>query len=96
MIKTTTLTVDNKKLCGLVVDLPKAPLVAIIAPKGYLMCGYLNIATAEKLGQAAAVVRGVKSVEDALNKKISAVTKQARKLGIKRGMLVREALKKLV
>ncbi|MEM3421743.1 MAG: DUF1805 domain-containing protein [Candidatus Hadarchaeum sp.] len=96
MIKIEELNVENKKICGLVADLPKAPLVAIIAPKGYIMCGYLNLETAENLGQAAAIVRGVASVEDMLNKKISAVTSQAKILGINEGTPVKEAIKKLI
>ncbi|MGC8816606.1 MAG: YunC family protein [Candidatus Hadarchaeum sp.] len=96
MIEIKELAVENKKIRGLVAGLPKAPLVALIAPKGYIMCGYLNLETAEKLGQAAAIVRGVDGIEDMLNKKISASTSQAKILGIIEGMSVKEALKKLL
>lgn len=96
MIETQELELGGKKLCGLKADLPKAPLVVIIASKGYVMCGYLNLDTAEKLGQAAAVVRGVMNFNDMLNGKISAATSQARKLGIKEGMLGTDAIKRMV
>lgn len=87
---------ENKKIYGVVADLPKAPLVALIAPKGYIMCGYLNLGTAEGLGQVAAIVTGVRNIEDMLNKKISASTSQAKVLGINEGMPVKEAIKKLI
>ena len=87
---------EGKKLSGLKVDLPKAPLIVITAPKGYIMCGYLDLGTAEKLGQVAAIVRGVKDFNDVLNAKISAATTQAMKLGVEEGMLGRDALKKMI
>lgn len=96
MIETQELELQGKKLFGLKVDLPKAPLVAIIAPNGYIMCGYLNLNTAEKLNQAAAIVRGVNNIEDVLNGKISGATSQAMKLGVREGMLGRNALKKMI
>ncbi len=96
MIETGEIELDKKKLPSLKVALPKAPLVMVIAPKGYVMCGYLNIDAAEKLGQAAAIVRGVNSAEEILNGKISAATSQARKLGISEGMLGKDALKRLI
>jgi len=80
---------------GISIPLGRANLVLIKAKKGYIMCGYLNITTAESLGDAACVVRGVKHVEDALGAEIKELTSAARALGIKKGMKVREALKLL-
>ena len=96
MMETRELELEGKKVNGFKVDLPKAPLIVIIAPKGYIMCGYLNLGTAEKLGQVAAIVRGVKDFNDVLNAKISAATTHAMKLGVEEGMLGRDALKKMV
>ncbi len=96
MFETKELELDGKKFHGLRADLPKAPLVALIATNGYIMCGYLNIESAEKLGQAAAIVRGVNNFDDMLNGKVVAATSQARKLGVAEGMLGRDAIKKLV
>jgi len=78
-----------------VIDLENANLVLLKAKKGYVMCGLLNIETAEKLGQAAAMVTGVKTAEDALKAKIKAATTVAKKLGIKEGMSGEEAIKLL-
>jgi len=73
----------------------KGNLLIIKGAKGYVMCGYLNINTAQKMGDAACVVTGVKTVEDVLNAKIVALTSHAQKLGIEMGMAVTEVLIKL-
>ncbi|MFH1821931.1 MAG: DUF1805 domain-containing protein [Methanobacteriota archaeon] len=96
MIETHELELEGKKLSCLKVSLPKAPLIFILAPKGYIMCGYLNLDTAEKLDQAAAIVSGVTNFDDILNGKVSAVSSQARKLGITEGILGRDAIKKMI
>jgi uncharacterized protein YunC (DUF1805 family) len=77
------------------IKLQNGNLVLIKAKKGFLMCGYLNIETAEKLGDAAGVVRGVKDPDEALEAKIVAVTKKARELGVTEGMTGRAALEKM-
>ncbi len=78
---------------GIRIDAGNAPLLILIANKGFIMCGYLNIEVSEKLGDAACVVRGVRSFEDVLNAKIVALTSKAKEFGITEGMTGREALK---
>ena len=85
--------VGEARMLAVKIELPQAPLLLLVAPKGYVACGYLNIDTAEKLGQAAAMVKGVKSFEDVLEASITAVTTKARELGIRERMSGREALK---
>ena len=95
MINITSLKVDGRCFSGMRVDLPDcpAPLLLIIADKGFVMCGFLNVEAAEKLNAAAAVVSGVKSFEDALNAQVKIVTSKARSLGVEVGMKGDEALK---
>jgi len=96
MIEVDQLKVDGKTALGLKVDLPDSPpLIAIIGEKGFLMCGFLNVDAAERLGVTAAVVSGVKTFDDVLNAEIKAVTSKAELKGIKRGMKGREAAKLL-
>jgi uncharacterized protein YunC (DUF1805 family) len=73
----------------------KAPLLLVKAEKGFVMCGYLNIAAASSLGDVAAKVTGVSSFEDVLEAEVMEVTEEARKLGIKEGISGREALEKM-
>lgn len=86
----------NGTALGIKIDMATAPLLLIKANKGFVMCGYLNIATANKLNDVAAKVSGVKSFEDVLNAKIIEVTEKARSLGIVEGLTGREALEKMV
>ena len=76
------------------VDLPESPpLVTIIGDKGFVMCGFLNVDAAEKLGVTAAVVSGVRTFDDVLRAKVKAVTSKAEMRGIRRGMTGLEALR---
>jgi uncharacterized protein YunC (DUF1805 family) len=94
MIEVTTVKVDGKACLGLKVDLPESPpLLLIVADKGFVMCGFLNIDAAEKLGVSAALISGVKTFEDVLNAEVKAATTKAKNLGIEAGMKGSEALK---
>ena len=93
MFKVEIVDVDGKNFHGLKVkfdDIP--PLILLKGGKGFVMCGYLNIEAAEKVGSAAAIVSGVNSFEDVLNAEIKAVTTKAKDLGLETGMIVREVI----
>ncbi len=96
MFQVQSLEVGSKSLLGLKVELGKAPLVLIVAPKGFVMCSYLNMETAEALGDAACLVKGVRDPQEMLEKELVAVSSRAKELGISEGMKVREALVRLV
>jgi uncharacterized protein YunC (DUF1805 family) len=96
MISIMTVKVDGKSCLGLRTDLPDSPpLLLITAEKGFVMCGFLNVESAEKLGVAAAVVSGVKTFDDVLNGQVKAVTSKAKTLGVEVGMKGADALKQL-
>jgi uncharacterized protein YunC (DUF1805 family) len=77
---------------GVRVKLPNADFLLILGSKGYIMCGYLNMETAEKKGDAAAMVTGVSSFEDVLAAKIVCVSSKGRVLGVREGMTGKDAL----
>lgn len=86
-------SVDGKKFEGLSYSLgDKAPLLILKGSRGFLACGYINIATAERLNDAGAIVRGVKTYHDMLEAKVQEVSSEADKIGVKVGMTGREAL----
>ncbi len=87
---------ENGSALGLKMDMEHAPLLVIRAAKGFVMCGYLNMDVANKLGDAAVMVTGVKSFEDVLNAKAVDVSEAAKKLGIIIGMPAKEALNRMV
>lgn len=90
-----SINLGNSSAIGLKMDMEHAPLLVIKAKKGFVMCGYLNMEVANKLGDAAVRVTGVKSFDDVLNAKAVDVSEAAKKLGIIIGMPAKEALIKM-
>lgn len=84
--------IKEKLVSGFEINLHHANLVLAAAQKGFVCCGYLDLNTAEKLSDAACVVRGVKTIEDLLKAKIVGLTSPAAQLGVKQGMSGQEAL----
>jgi len=96
MISVVSVKVYDKIGLGVKVELPDSPpLLLVIADKGFVMCGFLNVDVAENLGIAAAVVSGVRSFEDVLNEKVKAATSKAKNLGVHVGMKGVDALKRM-
>lgn len=88
--------IENGDVIGYQIDLSNATLILIKARKGYIMCGYLNMDVANKLGDIAGKVTGVKTCDDALKATIVEVSDKAKKKGLKIGMTVRAFLNKLL
>lgn len=86
---------ENGTAQGLKWEFENASLLLIKADMGYVMCGYLNMETADKLGDVAAVVSGVDSFEDVLQASVNSVSKKALNIGIEKGMTGRQALEKM-
>lgn len=95
-MKTRDLTLGKKKAVGFEIDLPGAPLLVARGDKGFVMCGYLDVAVADKFGTAAAVVRGVKDLDQLMERPVTDVSAAARRLGVKPGMTGRQALVKMI
>lgn len=72
----------------------KLPLLISKGSKGFLACGYINVETCNKTGEACAIVSGVKTHDDMKVAEIKAVSVEAEKLGVKVGMKGQEALEK--
>ena len=68
------------------------PLLIIKGSKGFLGCGYINVETCNKTGEACAIVTGVKIHEAMLSAEITAVSQAAEKLGVRIGMMGKEVL----
>jgi uncharacterized protein YunC (DUF1805 family) len=94
-MQTGDIVVNGKPVKTVVVPLQHANIVLLIAANGYLMCGYLNLEAAEKFGDCAGIIRGVKNAEEMLEKEVACVTKAAESLGVKAGMKGRDAISKM-
>lgn len=90
--------VNGKELVGVRVDLPHAPLIVIASrnkPDCFVACGYVDVQTADKLGDCAGIVSGVKTFQDVLNAPIKKLSKEAERRGGTVGMTGSELLVKL-
>jgi len=91
-MKTQTISLGKGEATGYCIDLGKAPLLIIQAKKGYVMCGYLNINAANKMGDIAGKVTGVKTFDDMLNADVVEVSENAKLAGLKEGMNAKDFL----
>lgn len=73
----------------------KRPLLLVRGSRGLLACGYFNIETFNKTGEATAIVTGVNDFEDMLRANVVAVSRAAAEAGVVPGMTGLEALEKL-
>ena len=96
MFEASMVKIDKDSFLGLRAELPNSPpLLLIVGNKGFVMCGYLNMDAAERLGTVAAMVSGVKTIDDVLNAQVKATTSKAKELGIELGAVVKNILGKL-
>jgi len=96
VISIMSVKVDDKTCLGVRIELPDSPpLLVITAEKGFVMCGFLNMEAAERIGATAAMVSGVKTFEDVLNAQVKAATSKAKSLGVQEGMKGADALKRM-
>ncbi|MFI3290327.1 MAG: DUF1805 domain-containing protein [Opitutales bacterium] len=72
------LQINDKVFQGVSVELPVAPLLIIKSDKGFLACGYVQIDTASRLGEVAAIVTGVSDFDDMLNAPIKFLSEKAK------------------
>ncbi len=71
------------------------PLLIVKGSKGFLACAYISTDSCNKTEEACAIVSGVTTHEDMLDKEIKAVSVRAEALGIKVGMKGRDALERM-
>jgi uncharacterized protein YunC (DUF1805 family) len=77
-------------------DYSPPPFIIIQAEHGYLGCGYLNPDAVEEASDCAAIVTGVSSFEEMLEKKVVWASSAAREKGVKAGMTGKQALNEFI
>jgi uncharacterized protein YunC (DUF1805 family) len=95
-METQTILLKKGEATGYCINLGKAPLLIIQAKKGYVMCGYLNMNAANKIGDIAGKVTGVKTFDDMLNAEIVEVSENAKLAGLSQGMNAKDFLNTLL
>jgi uncharacterized protein YunC (DUF1805 family) len=85
--------VGKKSIDAFCIRLLDKNFVLLKGSKGYVMCGYLNLKTAEKFHDVAVKIIGVSAIEDALKARVHSCSFAAKKLGISLGQKVSKALR---
>ncbi len=88
--------VKDSPINTVLIPTAQSNLIIASASRGFIMCGYLNIDIAEKLGDAACIVSGVSTVDQLMAKPVVKLTRQAQELGICLGDTGHEALEKML
>lgn len=84
--------IDGENFKGYTIATTNASMLMINAKGGMLACGYIKVETADKLGDALAIVTGVNNYAQMLEKPVVAVSSAAAHLGVCVGMSGKEAL----
>lgn len=86
------IVIDQTEFNAVHVATPNSNILLIQGSKGFLGCGYFKVEIADKMGDAAAIVTGVKNYQDMEAAKVVAVSAKGRELGITEGITGKEAL----
>jgi len=92
MVNIREIRINDTIVQGVEIQLPNAVLVIAVAKGGFVMCGYLNLDAAERFNDPAAIVKGVKNLDELLAGAVVAATGAAKRLGVREGMTGAQAL----
>ena len=93
--------IKDKPVTGVEISWDNGQCVLIVADKGLVACGAIDLKVMDEFDFAIAISKGTPekplvTTEDLLDAKISGTTTEAQNLGIIEGMSGREALEKLL
>ncbi|WP_374722542.1 YunC family protein [Peribacillus tepidiphilus] len=96
MMSMVPIDIEGRTFLGISVQLPKTTLLVVTSDKGYIMCGALDVVLLNEKLQDRKIIAGravgVKTLDQLLDAPLESVTLEAENLGIKKGMLGRDAL----
>jgi uncharacterized protein YunC (DUF1805 family) len=81
-----TIQIEDAVLTAIEVEVTAPPIYILAGEKGFVGCGYFSSKIGNKAGHAVAMVAGVYSWDDILNKDVTEVSNKAAALGVKVGM----------
>lgn len=93
MLKHKRIKVGSRFIDAIAVKLLSKNLILLKGRRGYIMCGYLNLKTAEKFKDVAVKITGIATIEEALKGNVNSCSYCAKKLGIYKGQPIRDVLK---
>ena len=92
MVRIDTFEVNGEQIQGLTIGEKNPNMIMFLLRRGYIMCGYLNLQTAEEDGDTAAVI-SAPDLATLLDNKVKGMTSKAAALGVEIGMTGREAVR---
>jgi uncharacterized protein YunC (DUF1805 family) len=93
MLKLKKIKIGKKYVQALSMNLSSKSLVVLRGEKGYVMCGYLNLAVANRFKDVAIKITGPAAIEEALKAKVHSLSFAALRMGIYKGQPIKEVLK---
>ena len=96
MILNSDIRLKKGVVTGSLIELKNSNLIIINSSNGYIMCGYLNINTANKFDDIAGKVIDVDNFDEALDAKVVELSDSAKKIGLKTGISGRSFLNKIL
>jgi uncharacterized protein YunC (DUF1805 family) len=88
-----SIKVGKKRIQALCLKLGRKNLIVLRGQKGYIMCGYLNLAVAGKFKDQAVKIIGASTINQAIESKVHSCSPAAKKLGIRKGQPIKDVLK---
>ena len=73
-------------------ELGSLPLIVLKCKRGYIATTYISKDMAEKVGDVAGFVKGVKTIDDFMKAKLKETTTWGENAGIRDGMTVKRAM----
>lgn len=89
------LTLDGTTFESVHVPTEKTNILLVKATGGFVGCGYFDVAVANRVGDAVAIVTGVKTIDELLAAPVVRLSDKAREAGVAEGMSGRDALMRL-
>lgn len=89
------LTLDGITYETVHIPTEKTSILLVKAAGGFLGCGYFDVNVANRIGDAVAIVTGVKTIDEVLAAPVMRLSDRAREFGVTEGMSGRDALKLL-
>jgi uncharacterized protein YunC (DUF1805 family) len=92
-LKQKRIKIGKKFIEAFAIRLLNKTFILLRGSRGYVMCGYLNLKTAQKFGDVAVKITGVSTIEEALKASVHSCTSAAKRLSIHKGQPIKEVLK---
>ena len=93
ILEERSIKIDGKTIEAVSLSLGGKNLIVLKGSRGYVMCGYLDMASAERFGDVAVKITGVSTIDDALGARAAACSAAAKKIGISERQTVQDVLK---